>query len=181
MTTRLIVPAVNMAVSIDEARRAARATGTDLDAEIETCVKGITKYAENIMHRSIINQTWRCTLDKFPDAIKLYFPPIASIDAVKFFDADGNLQVLDPADYLLDNVSEPGYLVPAPGRSWPSTADRINAVMVEYVAGYGPDPESTPAEVKSYILAKVAVHFGQAQDSPFLDSLLDGKRIWGEG
>jgi len=184
MSTQLIAPPVEMAVSIEDARTAVRADGTELDAEIKMAVKGITADAEHSMQKSIIHQTWRCTLDGFPDAIELLHPPIVEVKSIRFYDTDGVLQTLDPADYVLDNAGEyrPGYLVPAPRKAWPATeSGRINAVMVDYVAGYGANHESTPDEVKFYILAKLAERFGVAKESPYIDRLLDRQKIYGVG
>jgi uncharacterized phiE125 gp8 family phage protein len=140
------------------------------------------------MGRSIINQTWRLTLDAFPDALKLYNPPIVSVSSVKYYDEDNVLQTLDPQDYTVDNVSEPGYIVPAPDVDWPCTYDKINAVVVEYVAGYGATAASTPPEVRLYILAKLREQYDPATkperatiQSSFIDSLLDRKKIWSIG
>lgn len=184
MSTELIIPPTALPVTIEEARTAVRADGIELDAEIQIAVKGITADAEHIMQKSIIHQTWRCTLDRFPDAIMLYHPPIVEVKSLKFYDTGGALQTLDPADYVLDNAGEyrPGYLVPAPRKAWPATeSGRINAVSVEYVAGYGPDHESTPDEVKFYILAKLAEQFGVSRGSSYINSLLDRRKIYGVG
>jgi uncharacterized phiE125 gp8 family phage protein len=184
MSTQLITPSVAMAVSIEDARIAIRADGDELDSEIEIAVRGITSEVEHHLQRSIINQTWRCTLDLFPEAFKLYYPPVISVSSLRYYDTDGVLQTLNPADYVLDNVRQydPGYLVPAKGKRWPDTeTDRINAVMVEYVAGYGSSPSSIPPEVKMYILAKLAVQFGVSKDSQYIDKLLERNTIWSRG
>lgn len=159
MTTRLITPPAAMAVSLADARLAARADGDELDAEIITQVKAITEEAEHYCGRAFIEQTWRVTLDRFPDAIKLPNPPLISVEYVSFYDTSGVLQTIDPQDYQVDAASEPGYIVPAPGKAWPATASRINAVEVQYKCGYGPTEASVPDSVKGYILAKVREYF----------------------
>lgn len=159
MTDRLVTPAVNMAVSIDDARVAARIDGVDRDAEIELVVRSITEDAEHICGRAFISQTWRVTLDAFPDAIKLPMPPAASVLSVRYLDEYGLEQALSPADYYLDKVTEPGYLIPSSGRAWPATAAQINAVNVDVVCGFGADESFVPSAIKGYILAKVAEHF----------------------
>lgn len=183
MTTRLITPPAALALSLEDGRLAARRTGTELDAEIAIAIKGLVKHVEQVTQRSIIHRTYQQVLDKFPDAIKLYYPPIASVSWVKYYDEDGVLQTLDPADYELDSVRE-GYLVPAPDAAWPSTqCGKINAVMVEYVAGYGADHTSTPDEFKLYLKAKVAEHFGIDKASEFIEGLIrnSGEKIWSLG
>jgi uncharacterized phiE125 gp8 family phage protein len=164
MSTRLIAPPAALAVSMDDARLAARVDvepdgTTALDTEIANAVRTYTVEAETETNRAIIDQTWRVTLDAFPGAIKLDKAHVLQVEQVKFYDTTGVQQILDPQHYQIDAESEPGYIVPAVGRAWPATAQRINAVEVEYRAGYGPDHTSVPAGVKGFILARVAEHF----------------------
>ncbi|MEO7494715.1 MAG: hypothetical protein ABIT83_17515 [Massilia sp.] len=176
----IIAGPVNMAVSLEDARNSARRNGTDSDAEIEVQVRAFTGEAEHETGRSIIHRTHRVTLDRFNGAIRLPAPPVASVTVVKYFDVDGAEQELDPDDYLVDRESEPGYIVPAPGRAWPATQERINAVTVELICGYGPDHTTTPPEVKGFILAKVREYFAPAgtPESPHLGRLLDGLKVY---
>ena len=182
MTIQLITAPAVPAVSMADARLAVKADDTELDSAIAIAIAGITAHVQHDTGRSIINQTWRITLDSFPDAIKLFNPPIVSVSWVKYYDADNVLQTLDPADYTVDSVSEPGYVVPAVDVEWPETYDKINAVQVQYVAGYGATDASTPDDIKMYILAKLAEQFdADAKANPFLDSLLQSKKIWSIG
>lgn len=179
MTTQLITPPAALPVSMTAARLAVRADGTDMDAAIQIHVAGIVAHVQHFTGRSIINQTWRLTLDLFPDAIKLFNPPISSVSWIKFYDTNNVLQTLDPADYTVDTTSELGYIVPAPNKAWPATYDKINAVQVQYTAGYGSADTDTPDDIKMYILAKLTEQFDAgAKPNPFLESLLDAKRIW---
>lgn len=185
MTSRLIAPPAALAVSMDSARRAARvdvdADGTSaLDADIALAVRTYTRDAEHITGRAFVTQTWRVTRDAFPDAIRLPKPPLASVVHVKFYDAAGVQQVLDPQDYMVDTESVPGYVVTAPGRAWPATAARINAVEVQYTCGYGPDDTAVPDEAKGYILACVQQQFApQVNAKPEnFERLLDGLTVY---
>jgi len=179
MTDRLIVPPTALAVSMDAARTSARASGAELDTEIEQKVQDFTGMAEHETGRAFITQTWEVTLDAFPPAIRLPHPPIVSVVHVKFYDAAGVLQTLDPQDYIVDTKSEPGYVVPAPGRTWPVTAERINAVEVQYVCGYGPEETSVPAAIKGYILGMVENDYFPNPNVQFLCRKLD--RYWVPG
>jgi uncharacterized phiE125 gp8 family phage protein len=185
MSTRLVVPPAALAVSMEAARRSARVDvdpdGTSpLDDDIAREVRTYTRDVEHKTNRALVTQTWEVTLDSFPDAIQLSKSPVASVVHVKYFDTDGVLQALDPQDYLVDDKSEPGYIVPAPGRAWPATANRINAVEVQYTCGYGPTEASVPDEAKSYILARVQQYFApvvNAKEVNF-ERLLDGLIVY---
>ena len=126
-------------------------------------------------------------MDTFPCAVILRQPPILEVTSVVYLDRDGVEQTLDPQDYLLDNVSEPGYLVPNVGRSWPETLDRINAVQVNYRAGYGTGPGGVPEPLRQWILLAVGDLYTTRRahgEKPsvkhgFVDSLLDPYRMVG--
>lgn len=180
MVDRLIKPPEELAVSIAAARLAARVDGTDLDGEIETAIQSITDDVEHLTGRAIVFQTWRVTLDHFPAKVKLPAPPVSRVLRIKYFDPAGVEQTMDPDDYLVDAVSEPGYVMPAPGRAWPATLARINAVNVEVKCGYGEDDTSTPSGIKGYILAKVQEKFAPAgtPESPHLIRGLDRYKVY---
>jgi len=180
MSLRLITPPVALAVSLDEARVTARLDGTEADVELIRVIGQHTRDAEHETGRALVQQTYRLTLDEFPAAFVLEYPPILTVEHIKFYDAAGVRQTLHPDDYLVDNESEPGEIVPAPGRAWPATQGRINAVEVQYSCGYGVDDSTVPDEIKGYILGKVAEHFAPAgtSKSEFLGGLLDRSRVY---
>lgn len=180
MTDRLITPPAALPVSMEDARTAARVSGTDLDSEIISKVATITEELEHEIGRAIITQLWRVTLDDFEDAIRLPMPPVRSVTSVKYLDTSGVEQTLDPADYYADLITEPSYVVPAAGRAWPTTFDRINAVSVDVVCGYGDTEASTPSGIKGYILARIAEEFAPAgtPKSEHLCRLLDRYKVY---
>ena len=180
MTIRVIVEPVNMAVSLADARNAARVNGTDLDNELETNVRALTATAEHYTGRAIINRTYRVTLDEFPDAIELPSTPLVEVTSVKYIDEDGVEQTLDQADYIVDSESEPGYIVPGVDLDWPATQIRVNAVNVVAVCGYGDDHTTTPAPFKAFILARLKEMYAPAgtPESPFLIRGLDNLRVY---
>lgn len=177
-------PPVALALTMAEARQALRLEedDTSLDTMIEIWLAGITAEAEAQTHRAFVNRSMRVTLDAFPDAIQLSAPTF-SVEAVQYLDPDGVLRTLAPADYYVDKVTTPGYVVPARGRAWPATELHVNAVTVDYTAGYGPTAATVPAKARLYILARLAEMFDPAarefketQASVFVSRLLDG--LW---
>lgn len=172
MSWKLITPPTGLAVSMVEARTAARAdvdeNGTSpLDGEIQRAIRTYTTEAEGETNRAIMEQTWRLTLDRFNGAIELRRPPLLQVVHVKFYDTENVQRTLDPQDYQVDGESEPGYIVPAAGKAWPATASRINAVEVQIRCGYGPDHTSVPDSISGFILARLSEHFqsaGQAKN-----------------
>jgi uncharacterized phiE125 gp8 family phage protein len=186
MNTRPVGPADALAVSIEDAKLNMRIDGPYLDTIVGAWLRGVISYAEGYTQRSFMARTWRLTLDRFPDgAIKLEFPPLMSVSSIKYLDQDGVQRTVDPADYIVDTVSEPGYVVPAFGRAWPTTAPRINSVEVLFRCGYGSQPEDLPDDIRLYILAKLQEQFDPVAQpekdtvqSSFIDNLLFQHRIF---
>lgn len=189
MALRRITDATTEPVTLAEAKDYLRITGADHDAVITGLIVVARQVAENELKRSLISQTWERTLDAFPDAIELSYPPIISITWVRYYDTAGVLQSL-ASGYTLDNASEPGWLVPAAGYEWPATLEDVNAVSIRYVAGYGSDATTVPEPIKTWIKLTVGHYFenreasivaaGQGiQPLPFVGGLIDPYRIVG--
>lgn len=187
MTTREIAPPAALAVTLADAKDVLRIEQDDtaLDAQLRIWIAGITVEAEHATGRKFVNRPMRVSLDLFSDAIRLSTPTF-SVESVKFIDAAGQQQTLAPVDYYADKITEPGYVIPANGRTWPATAARVHVVDVDYTAGYGPDATTTPAGARLYILARLAEQwdpvtkeFKETVRSNFIGRLLDGLKVYG--
>lgn len=89
------------------------------------------------------------------EGIPLKCAPITGIDSISYYNGDGVLQTVDPANYELDFFSPMPRVVLLPGASWPSTQDRANAVVIQFTAGYdngSPTIDSIPKSLKQAIL-----------------------------
>lgn len=175
-------------VTLAEAKLHLRVDGNDEDAYITGLITVARMAAEDRLERSLVNTPWRVALDGFADAITLPMPPIVSVQSLKYWDADGVQQTLAGTGYVLDAASEPGRLVPAPGQAWPATqSGRVNAVEVNYTAGYGPTGSDVPAPVRHWMLLALGDMYANRERSAerpsvpqsFADGLLDPYRLWG--
>lgn len=165
------------------------------DAYIAALVGVATQAAEHRLGRSLMKQTWELTLDCFPPAIRLDNAPILGVTSVEYRqdDEDGDYVVLSAAAYTVDSASEPGYIVPAYGYTWPTPRSEINAVRVTYTAGYSASATAATAQaavplaIRQWILLAVGDMYAQRAASnarpavrhDFVDGLLDRYRIWG--
>lgn len=157
------------------------------DAYITGLIPVVREACENRIERTLIETTWVLTLDSFPDAIELMMSPVLDVTSVQYTDQDGQSQTLNPADYVLDRAREPGWLVPAPGRQWPTTEAGINKVVVTYTAGYGDTAAAVPASLKHWMLLALSDLYenrsahGEKPAVPhnFVDGLLDPYRVLG--
>jgi uncharacterized phiE125 gp8 family phage protein len=180
---RITEPAIEP-ITMDDVKlhlRLDASVGALEDAMLTRFIKSARERAEHVAQRAFIEQTWGVRLDCFPEAIELLMTPVISITSIKFLDVNNIEQTLAPTDYLLDAFGDTAYIVPASGKTWPSTYPEINAVRVSYVAGYGASAAQMPECVKDWMLliiedayrnrgatvpSNIAAH-------PFLDRILD--------
>lgn len=189
MPARLITAPAVEPVTLAEAKAHLYVTHSDDDAIIGAYLAAAREDAEHRLQRALVEQTWELALDAFPNVIVLPMAPLASVTSIKYLDADGVEQTLDPATYYVDTDAEPGELVAKYGESWPSTRAERNAVRVRYVAGYGADGRFVPAAIRQWILLRVGALYEnresavagqpiQAAPRDFADSLLDRHKVY---
>ncbi|MDP3088862.1 MAG: head-tail connector protein [Methylotenera sp.] len=190
MTTRLITPPVSEPISLVEAKLHLRVDHNAEDTLITALITSAREQCEHILGRSLMPQTWEAILDDFPldNDIELLNPNIISITSIKYIDAlTANETTLASNQYALDKDSEPGWVMPAYGVTWPETLAIANAVRIRYVAGYA-DAASVPASIKAWILLAIGVAYKQREalaentlaklPHDFYEGLLDRYRIW---
>jgi uncharacterized phiE125 gp8 family phage protein len=140
---------------------------------LESLIAAATEQAEGFCRRRFVTQRWRLSLDAFPavcmsrptrrrTAIVVPYPPLASVQSVKYLDGDGVLQTVDPADYSVRTMETPGEIVPAYGTTWPTARDVEDAVRVEFTCGYG-GAATVPEGVKRAILLLVGTLYANRE------------------
>lgn len=155
MALKLITPPASYPITLVEAKAHVREVVDDFNTEITSFIAAATAHAEAFLGRALIDQTLELTIDAFPtNEIQIPRPPLIEIISVKYDDADGDEQTLATSGYVIDDQSEPAWLIPA-SNIWPATFDGINAVRVRYRAGYlntdSPATENVPADIKAAI------------------------------
>jgi uncharacterized phiE125 gp8 family phage protein len=178
-------------VSLDEVKAHLRVDSDTEDALIAAMIAGAAGSAELYLGRSLITQTLRLTLDRWPvngtgrgvrfdgpwlngpRLIELARPPVQSIASVTVYDDDDQASTVDPSVYRLANGSnDRARLVLRKGQAWPTGARIADAIEIAYGAGYGDAGADVPEPIRQGILALVAFWFehrdgaGWALDSP---------------
>lgn len=181
MTVKLITAPSSEPVTVAEFKTRMRWSTSTLDAAIGALITAAREQAEHMTGRALMPQTWEKVLDAFPDnEIKLPHPPLVSIVSVTYIDIDGASQTLASTEYTADTDSEPGWLLLAYNKSWPSTRDSANAVRVRYTCGYA-NAAAVPESIKNWMMLKVgeSLENGEASSErpviahSFVDHLLD--------
>lgn len=187
MALRRITAPTTLAVTLADVVAQVKLNVGDDDALITSMLWSAMFLAEKETGRALMTQTWELTLDAFPDAIELTRVPVQSIASFTYVDKNGATQNLTGSTYVLDTADGYGtaYLVPAYATSWPTTRDQINAVKLQYVAGYA-DAASVPEPIKQWMRAMVAAMYkdreaysdAKSYKLEYLDGLLDEFRIY---
>lgn len=155
MAIRVVTPPAYYPITLAELKDHLNVTHTDQDDLIEAYLAAAVSHAEVFTGRAFVNRTLELVLDAFQDQIEIPKPPLVQVNSITYLDSNGDTQVLvEDTDFAVDTVSQPGWVVQID--DWPDTLDRINAVTIQYVAGYGDDGNSpptsnTPADIKAAI------------------------------
>ena len=127
------------------------------DANTERLIRAAVLHCEQKMRRQVMMATWELALDRLPcgylnDAtspaiegtdILLPRPKLIAVDTFTYVDGDGVTQTMDPTVYEVSARSNPGRIALAYGQSWPTTREKIDAVIVTVRCGYY---DTTPGE-----------------------------------
>lgn len=139
-----------------------RVVDDDEDDLIEALIKAARSNVEEWTGRALIDQTWDLYFDSFPTdlehlEIKIPKPPLISVVGVFYNDSAGVEQEISTSDYYVDNVSQPGWIVPAGSSptAWPTPIEAINATRIRFRAGYvnndSPADTFVPEDIKAAV------------------------------
>lgn len=144
-----------MPVSLAEAKAELRILDDDSeDCRIEDAIQAATELVEEHSLRRLASQAWKLVMDCFPDEIELSNCPVQSVESITYISGGVEL-TLAPSSYQTDIVTEPARIRPALGACWPSTDYVLNAVTVNWIAGYQ-SPDFVPRRAKAAVLEAVS-------------------------
>lgn len=166
MAFQVITPPVEEPISLAEARAHLRLDDGVEDSIVNALIAFAREATEKHLRRALVTQTLREYIDEWPNrnhrlrgrGVLLPRCPVQSIVHVKYVASDGTLTTIAEGEYELDNVEEPNGVYPAYGLSWPTPRAKINAIQIEFVAGYGA-AEDVPEGIKRAMLPLLAFMF----------------------
>lgn len=176
-------------VTLSEAKAHLKVEHTDDDTLITALIKGARGFCETYTRRVFITQTWDLFLDEFPfdsdEPILIPNTNLISVTHIKYYDTANVEQTWNSANYQVDIASRPGRIIPIEGEVYPTVKDRMNAVNIRYVAGYGAAAD-VPQEIKQAMLLLIGDWYENREDSSMknagasrfaIESLLQSQRI----
>lgn len=124
-------------VSLEEAKDHLNVEHSEKDVLLDSYISAARGLVERSCHIVVAETDYILTLDAFPaSSIYLGVTPVIAVDSVMYDDEDGMEQTVDPADYIVDNSQDYGWVVLMADASWPATLSAVNAVRVNFRAGY---------------------------------------------
>ena len=115
---------------------------TDHDTLLGNLITAAREWCENYTRRAFVWQTLVMRMDCFPAVILLPKPPFRQMVAIRYEDGSSPSAEVDAANYEVDGVSAPARVTPVFGGVWPTPNLQLNAVHVEWIAGYPPSDDS---------------------------------------
>jgi hypothetical protein len=167
----LVTGTSTLVISLDEAKEALRIVGdTSQDTLITRLIYTATNYFELVTGRDLINKTYKCYLNNFPFqnyygglnytygvgynnlGIRILKSKLQSITHIKYY-VDGILVTWDSSNYYITDENDYAAIYLVDGSNWPTDADnRMQAVVITFVAGYGTAASDIPYDIKQALL-----------------------------
>ena len=134
------------------------------DDYIDNLVSAATESAQIFTNRYFINTTITQHGDTWSDIETLFKSKVSSITHIKYFDSDNSEQTLATSVWLSDINHQPARIGLKPSQSFPSLADRINAVNCKYVVGYGSAASDVPEGIREAVLLTIGNLYENRQE-----------------
>lgn len=174
---RLTVKAKAPPVRVSEFKQFARITTEDFDSSIAALIKSVTKIAENITGRDLINKTYKGYLDCFPcsqhQGIEIRRSKLQSITSIQYL-KEMVLTTFDSSNYYFTDKQEFSTIYLEEDKLYPLDVDnKRQAVEILFVAGYGDDSCDIPEDFKQAILSHINLLHKNLGDCPEDKSISD--------
>lgn len=173
-----VVDAESEAVSLIDLKQHLRIDEAEDHDVLNLLITAVRHAVEEHIERSIITTQWKVELDGFPalgydrlgtgvvatnDILTLPMQPIQSIQSIQYYDSADVQQTLSAPSYQFDVT---GRVKPVSGTLWPTTYPRINAVEVNYTAGYT-DAGQIPENLRLALKLLIGHYEQNREDSAF--------------
>jgi len=156
----VLTPPTAEPLSLAEARAHMRVDHFDEDGVIAGLILAARQHIEQETGLALCTQTLRGTLDAFPAGKPMALPahPVQSVTAVRYFNEAGSLIEWPAGEWETDLTGIVPRIAPRNGFAWPTPGQKLGAVQVEFVAGYG-GPEVVPQPVMQALRILVAHYY----------------------
>ncbi len=161
MRTVLITPATWLPFEVEaiKDRPELRLSGiTEDDVTVAEAIQAAVEAYQEYTRRILCRSTWDLYLDEFPedDDVIETPAPLASVESLKYVDSSGTTITLASSEYCVGTADPLAGRIQKIGSStaWPLALERIDSVIVRFIAGYS-CPNEIPRMIKDGLLLKI--------------------------
>lgn len=162
--SRVTAPAVKP-ISVAEIKEHATIDDSDRDTVLDLYIDAAIAHVDalGVLGKAMITQTWDQAQARPSGPVRLAIPPAQSLVEVRYYDPADAEQTATLSHFRLIKGGDVAIVEPVPGKSWPTTAARPDAVTIRYVAGYGGAASDVPASVRVALLQLAAMMYDEGK------------------
>jgi uncharacterized phiE125 gp8 family phage protein len=160
-------------VTLAEAKAQLRVEHGDEDDLISRLIGAAVAFVDvkGALGHAMISQKWgQWVGPNVSGKVRLILGPVIEVNAVKYYDDAGDLQTDTLANYEVNGAEFANTIGPKDGYSWPSAADRSDAIRIEYTVGYGEATTDVPETLRHALLMLIG-HWYENREQATLDDL----------
>jgi uncharacterized phiE125 gp8 family phage protein len=148
-----------LAISVADCKKHLQieAIETYYDSDIEAYIRTAQEYVEEWTNLTLFQTTITAKWNRFPEApvesLRLPAWPVSDVTSISYRNTDGtSINLSKTTDVQLSLQSVPSFVQPLPNSEWPETQiDRVDAVTIVFVAGYGTTSATVPHRIRQAI------------------------------
>jgi len=151
-------------LTLEEVKEYLRVDTDSEDDLITSFIIAARRQVEARTYRPLITQSWLLSLDfsEISDIVEINKFPLQTVDSIKYFDIDGNIQTIDSSKYIVDKNSNPCRVQ---FTDLPSTIkNQINAMQIKFTCGYGDLASDVPDDIKLAMKFIIGHYYENRQD-----------------
>lgn len=157
MYTKIVTNETSYAVTLAQLKDFLRIEGGDEDALLYNLLIAAHDLVATYTGRSLTTRTLRVYFDKWCNEFELPYSPVQSVSSVKYYDTAGNSATVDSSVYYLTPADTTAKVVKYSTSLWPTSIIRDQqGIEIEYIAGYGDDPNDVPFGIRQGVLHTAA-------------------------
>ena len=146
-------------LKLEEVKDFLKISDNSSDTHLALLIDTVTKIAEQITGRDLLNKTYKGYLDCFPSdsvGIQIQKSKLQSITLIQFL-VSGVLTTFNSSNYYITDKQEYAEIWLFDSKTFPTNADvnRKQAIEITFVAGYGADPCNIPPNLNTAMLAHI--------------------------
>ena len=134
------------------------------DFYIQQIITAVVRFFESNTNTILLTTTFKLHLDCFTPEIEIRRKPNVVVTSVEYF-LDGVLTVVDPLTFFQLFSNRYPCILPVEDEDWPTDADpRLQAVQVNFTAGYGATFDTVPPDLSLAIMQHITAMYENRGD-----------------